>query len=206
MKTYDDLYIEFLAYFNSTRDYFECHEVLEEIWKEEQDQGLKVAYQALLQVAVALYHWRRHNDIGATKTFVKALKNIEISKASIDALGVDVDDLVKQSQQCMEEIEQGKDYRSINLKLDNQVLPVYEAYCQKHNLPLYAVSDLSDTFLVNKHSLRKKDEVTINNIIKYMEHFHTNVPNTWVARHSIEQIQAMIEEAIKDNEEINFKQ
>ncbi|WP_313639078.1 DUF309 domain-containing protein, partial [Paenibacillus sp.] len=29
---YEPLYLEYLVYFNRDRDYFECHEVLEELW------------------------------------------------------------------------------------------------------------------------------------------------------------------------------
>ena len=31
---YPEAYIEYLMYFHGNRDYFECHEVLEEYWKE----------------------------------------------------------------------------------------------------------------------------------------------------------------------------
>ncbi|MDT2309670.1 DUF309 domain-containing protein [Paenibacillus larvae] len=46
MKTpYNPLLIAFVYHFNETEDYFECHEVLEELWMEE---GRDIFYQGLL--------------------------------------------------------------------------------------------------------------------------------------------------------------
>lgn len=49
--------------FNSG-EWFECHETLEELWVGEQGE-LRDFYQGLLQIAVALYHWRNGNFKGA---------------------------------------------------------------------------------------------------------------------------------------------
>lgn len=58
---YEPLYLAYLVYFNRDRDYFECHEVLEELWLAKQRDPL---YKALLQVAVGLYHLRNQNVRG----------------------------------------------------------------------------------------------------------------------------------------------
>lgn len=75
MLAYHRLYIEFLYYFNVERDYYECHEVMEEYWMNQGKNGL---LQALLQVAVGLHHFRNRNINGAIKLFEQALhkKNI----------------------------------------------------------------------------------------------------------------------------------
>ena len=31
---YNPLFVKFIVYFNENQDFFECHEVLEEYWKE----------------------------------------------------------------------------------------------------------------------------------------------------------------------------
>ncbi|MFD1776287.1 DUF309 domain-containing protein [Paenibacillus rhizophilus] len=59
---YDRLYVAYLVYFNRDRDFFECHEVLEELWLSKERDPL---YKALLQVAVGLYHFRNGNVRGA---------------------------------------------------------------------------------------------------------------------------------------------
>ena len=45
-------------------DWFECHETLEDLWVGEQGE-LRDFYQGILQIAVALHHWRNGNFPGA---------------------------------------------------------------------------------------------------------------------------------------------
>jgi uncharacterized protein len=45
-------------------DWFECHETLEELWVGAKGE-LRDFYQGVLQLAVALYHWRNGNFKGA---------------------------------------------------------------------------------------------------------------------------------------------
>ncbi|AIQ46442.1 hypothetical protein R70723_11575 [Paenibacillus sp. FSL R7-0273] len=58
---FEPLYLAYLVYFNRDRDYFECHEVLEELWLARDRDPV---YKALLQVAVGLYHFRNGNVRG----------------------------------------------------------------------------------------------------------------------------------------------
>jgi predicted metal-dependent hydrolase len=44
--------------------WFECHETLEDLWVGE-DGEMRYFYQGILQVAVALHHWRNGNYKGA---------------------------------------------------------------------------------------------------------------------------------------------
>lgn len=45
-------------------DWFECHETLEDLWVGEEGETRDL-YQGILQVAVALHHWRNGNFGGA---------------------------------------------------------------------------------------------------------------------------------------------
>jgi hypothetical protein len=47
-------------------EYFECHEVLEDIWRAEADP-VRALYQGILQIGVAFHHLRRDNWRGAVK-------------------------------------------------------------------------------------------------------------------------------------------
>jgi uncharacterized protein len=49
--------------FNS-RDWFECHETVEELWIGEVGE-VRDFYQGLIQIAVALHHWHNGNFKGA---------------------------------------------------------------------------------------------------------------------------------------------
>ncbi|MNI11443.1 hypothetical protein D3C73_645900 [compost metagenome] len=99
MVTYDRLYVEFIYYFNEARDYFECHEVMEELWLEE---GRSPLYQGLLQVAVGLYHHANGNINGSKKLFSAALE--KLAAYPNDALGIDLGLLKLHSQQYLEQL------------------------------------------------------------------------------------------------------
>jgi hypothetical protein len=65
--SYPEAYIRFLAEYHGTRDYFECHEILEEHWKKHADDPLAELWHGLIQIAVGQYHLRRGNREGARK-------------------------------------------------------------------------------------------------------------------------------------------
>ncbi|SDC23455.1 hypothetical protein SAMN02799630_00870 [Paenibacillus sp. UNCCL117] len=92
-KNYDRLYVLFVYYFNVERDYFECHEVMEELWLEE---GRNILYQGLLQVAVGLYHYRNGNTGGAVKLLSAALEKLDPQPD--EALGIDLRGLREESR------------------------------------------------------------------------------------------------------------
>jgi uncharacterized protein len=50
-------------------DWFECHETLEDLWVGSEGE-LRDFYQGILQVAVALLHWRRGNYKGSVLLLV----------------------------------------------------------------------------------------------------------------------------------------
>jgi predicted metal-dependent hydrolase len=70
---YSYLYLLFMYYFNVKRDYYECHDVMEELWLEERRDKF---YQGLLQVAVGLYHFRWNNLKGSVLLFEGAVEKL----------------------------------------------------------------------------------------------------------------------------------
>lgn len=81
----DSRYWTFLSYFNKHRDYYECHEVMEELWLED---GRSALLQGLLQAAVGLHHWDNSNRSGAVKLMTAALT--KLNEYSNAVLGLDV--------------------------------------------------------------------------------------------------------------------
>ncbi|MBJ6801065.1 DUF309 domain-containing protein [Geomonas propionica] len=75
-------------------EWFECHETLEELWVGEKGE-LRDFYQGLLQVAVALYHWRNGNFKGAEGLLRRGPDLL--MRVSDTCLGVDVARLVAQA-------------------------------------------------------------------------------------------------------------
>ncbi|WP_127588635.1 DUF309 domain-containing protein [Paenibacillus koleovorans] len=100
MVAYDLLYVEFLYHFNTTRDYFECHEVMEELWMEE---GRNPLHQGLLQVAVGLYHHRNGNIGGARKLMDQAIEKLEYYPR--DSMGINLGKLVQDARLYLEKLE-----------------------------------------------------------------------------------------------------
>lgn len=65
-------FIQAIKKFNC-KDFFECHEILEDIWFESRDDGSRDFYQGLLHIAVAFYHLNKNNNIkGAMLQLEKA--------------------------------------------------------------------------------------------------------------------------------------
>lgn len=84
---YPDEYVQYLAEYFGSRDYFECHEIMEEYWKEHPDSKRSGAWLVLIRIAVALYHARRGNRAGAVKLMGKAAH--EADEAQFNQLGID---------------------------------------------------------------------------------------------------------------------
>lgn len=88
--------------FNSGQ-WYDCHETLEELWIGEEWE-LRDFFQGILQVAVALYHWRNGNYAGAISLLtggVRLLKHVSDS-----CLRVDVARLIGDAMRVREALEQ----------------------------------------------------------------------------------------------------
>jgi len=68
-------YLEGIKLFNS-RNFFEAHEVLEDVWRESRNPERKFL-QSLIQIAVALHHHSRGNLVGARSLLARATRNLE---------------------------------------------------------------------------------------------------------------------------------
>src|SRR5262245_16678381 len=64
---YDPRYLAGVVLFNRG-DYFEAHEVWEDLWRDCPGEDRRF-YQALIQAAVAIYHWGNGNARGASRLF-----------------------------------------------------------------------------------------------------------------------------------------
>jgi predicted metal-dependent hydrolase len=99
MTAYDRLYVDFIYYFNIKRDYFECHEVMEELWLEE---GRAPLYQGLLQLAVGLYHHWNGNVGGSIKLFSQGIDKLQHFPSPI--LGIDLAKILIESKEYVNKL------------------------------------------------------------------------------------------------------
>jgi len=150
MSVYPEAYIQYIKHFHGSRDFFECHEVLEEYWKKEPDSPFHHLWVGLIQIAVALYHQRRGNVRGALKMMSSAvdkLRNEELSD-----LGIDQKLLIEQLEQRLTLLKERPDesYRDMDI-------PVIDSELSK--LIKKAKEEVFDPFVINKHTERDRSEV-----------------------------------------------
>lgn len=157
---YPNAYIEYLVHFHGNRDYFECHEVLEEHWKEDQPKERKAYWVGLIQIAVGLYHHRRNNWNGAQRMMTNALSILDKEKEALSVLGLDPEKTTMLLRKKVKEIQNKVPYQSIDLPIsDKNLLKECIEYCKKHQTPWGSVSDMNDEFLLHKHTRRDRSEV-----------------------------------------------
>lgn len=88
-------------------EYFECHEVLEELWRAE-PTSLRLFYQGVLQIAVGCYHLCvRRNRRGAISKLRAGLQKLEQFPAVVDT--IDLADLREQVAGFLQEVEKMDD-------------------------------------------------------------------------------------------------
>ncbi|MFS0822892.1 DUF309 domain-containing protein [Bacillus sp. 1P02SD] len=156
---YPQAFIEYLIHFHCDRDYFECHEVLEEHWKEDPLPKRKKYWVGLIQIAVSFYHYRRGNRAGALKMMKSALKICKEQKSELEELGFQVDELIELLQKKYDDIENGIPYKSINLPLTDKILLAdCISQASKSGKSWGKASDFSNKEIIHKHKLRDRSE------------------------------------------------
>jgi len=84
--------------------YFECHELLEDTWREARGED-KQFLQGLIMLSVAMYHLVAENYVGAVNLFEKGLARLEPFLPERD--GLDLDDLTETACKAFEKAKQG---------------------------------------------------------------------------------------------------
>lgn len=131
MRGYEHLYVAFVYYFNVERDYFECHEVMEELWLEE---GRNPLFQGLLQVAVGLYHHRNGNVSGSIKLFRQAIAKLEGQPEVL--FGIRLGKLVEDSKAYVERLERLEEepfeFYDLDIQVEDPVLAMLVEELERH--------------------------------------------------------------------------
>ena len=85
-------------------EYFECHEVIEDLWLETPSEDLyRDLYKGVIQAAAAVYQFDRGILSGAIGLFDTSIKYLEIYKPQ--ALGLDVNHLIQEMRVCFEPLK-----------------------------------------------------------------------------------------------------
>jgi len=149
------LFVNYCTYFNGNQDYFECHEVLEEYWKEVAPGEKKHPLVGYVQLATGMYHWRRNNRNGAIRILKKAYENFIDNKNSLYFELIDYQDLCKQCINSISAIEENMPFQPFQLiVLDDSLKQLVEK--EIIELPTF-----EDNYLVHKHMLRDRSDILL---------------------------------------------
>lgn len=100
-------YVEGIRLFNE-EEFFECHDVLEELWAETLGDDKKFL-QGLIQASVALFHFGNENLGGARKLYHASLEKLE--PYGDQHMGLDLQKFKADFMHCFEELLQaGNEY------------------------------------------------------------------------------------------------
>jgi predicted metal-dependent hydrolase len=103
----------------NAQEWFECHETLEDLWIGEKGE-VRSLFQGILQIAVALHHWRNGNFGGAVSLFNGGVKLL--SQVSDACLWVDVAQIIADANRMRVALEElGKERMDA---LDPTIIPL----------------------------------------------------------------------------------
>ncbi|KUF36658.1 MULTISPECIES: DUF309 domain-containing protein [unclassified Lysinibacillus] len=146
------LFIDYCAYFNGNQDFFECHEVLEEYWKEIAPGDKMHPLVGYVQLATGFYHWRRGNNTGAIRILEKALHNFQENEGHIFFQEIDYQQLLTQVTTTLISLKTGNSFQAILLPLSPNLLELTIARIQ-------LLPSSSSNYLLHKHMLRDRSHI-----------------------------------------------
>jgi len=146
---------DFYYQFHKEQHYFLCHDILEESWKENPHYSKDDAVVSLILLATGCYHYRRHNHIGALRSFNKALKVIEQNEQSID-LGVYIDEYKSVVKHLIQSVTNDKLFVPIQLPMTKDMQQAILTKYPNFTTTSYIVED---SYIVNHHLERDRTDV-----------------------------------------------
>ncbi|CAM3863721.1 DUF309 domain-containing protein [Cohnella lubricantis] len=157
---YPEEFIAYLAEYFGSRDYFECHEWMEALWKKEKGKPQENCWLVLVRVAVAQYHARRGNSAGAYKLLAKAAR--EVDPAAMDGIGLDGRRLagVLRDRLAAWGGPNGVAYSDLELPItDPELLRLARQAASARGWAWGAPGDQVARELIDRHALRDRAEV-----------------------------------------------
>ncbi|MEG0380899.1 MAG: DUF309 domain-containing protein [Kurthia sp.] len=146
-------FVQFLTFFNGNKDYFECHEVLEDYWKEVAPRDRKHPLTGWIQLATGMYHWRRENYKGATTILKKGYATLQLSNDSSFVQNLDYYDVMTNYEHAILCAEKALPFQAFDLKIIDVELK--DAVSKE----IQGLDRVEPSFLLHKHLLRDRSEV-----------------------------------------------
>lgn len=157
---YPKEYIAYLAHFHGDRDYFECHEIIEEYWKRIEPRNKFSIWVGFIQLAVSSYHHRRGNLAGAKKTAKKALTIFNQKKTILSMFGIEGPLLLSILEERLKMLEEGVPYKSFNLPLlDPILIKECSSFCEEMGETWGKESQMDHEQIIHRHLLRDRTDI-----------------------------------------------
>ena len=115
---YDPNYLKGIEYFNEC-EFFEAHDVWEELWTEYRGEGRKF-YQGMIQAAVALHHFGNGNLRGARKVYLTSRGYLDTYPSPYE--GLDLEKFLEQYRLCFAEVLASEESDS-SIQIDPELIP-----------------------------------------------------------------------------------
>lgn len=146
------LFTQFMMYFNEHQDYFECHEVLEEYWKEIAPKDKTHPLTAWILLSTGMYHWRRGNQKGALRTLENSQERFKMNMDSVFFEGIQLQKLLSHLDQSVELIRGRQPFQSFSIGISS---PDLKRIIESQPKPIPVTGD----HLIHKHMLRDRSEI-----------------------------------------------
>lgn len=112
-------YREGIRLFNE-EEFFECHDVLEELWAET-DGPEKKFIQGLIQAAISLFHFGNENFGGAKKLYITARKLLDMHPP--EAMGIALGDFLVDYELCFRELLANTEAYPTTVAIQDELVP-----------------------------------------------------------------------------------
>jgi predicted metal-dependent hydrolase len=116
---FPEQYREGLRLFNQ-EEFFECHDVLEELWSEAIGADRKFI-QGLIQASIALFHFGNDNFGGAKKLYLSARKNLD--PYGEEFMGIELGPFLQDFQRCFQELLDNTENYPTTVILRDELVP-----------------------------------------------------------------------------------
>lgn len=159
---YPDAFINYLAHFHGDRDYFECHEILEDYWKEHDKGNKESIWVGFIQLAVGCYHYRRRNLAGAARTLHKSRAILSGKETALASLGIDEENLLSRLDELIAGVKEGKEYEGFNIPIkDDKLESLCIEACLVKGSEWRKAAGLAPVSIVDRHKVRDRSMVIL---------------------------------------------
>nr|WP_153732181.1 DUF309 domain-containing protein [Sporosarcina obsidiansis] len=155
---YHPLFLQFIVYFNDNQDYFECHEVLEEYWKMQNNFSKEHPLTGFILMATGLYHWRRGNVTGATRSLKKALLRFQQIPVQYNVYKEEVN-----IDQIIEHVKKSLDYIQSDTCFTSFLLPISSSLENESSKTKQSITLLpkNSESVIHKHMQRDRSDILL---------------------------------------------